>query len=167
MRTLRCIAGSWSERTFASPEEAIAYRSPRSNQAEQDTQGLKGTTIQDGLWTNTQFAVALSNGKVLKIGLEREKVTWSICGLPLPNSSDAVDREPVCLELTSETHPEPLRSTWDRERLLRARIGRKFQMLFAGDAFLYLYIEGEPILLFSRWIQLDHREDLLHWEETD
>jgi len=155
------------EPTFGTPQEAIAYRSPRNVQLERDTTGFKNRVIEGGSWTDTRFELYLSNSKMLRIDLEGIKVGWSVG--PRPEAVSALpvrNRQPVTLELRSGASQRPRRVLWDREAALRRCIGRRFKKVFAGAACLWLYTEGTSSLLyFSRLVLEEGEKDLLFWTE--
>jgi len=155
------------EPTFATPQEAIAYRSPRNIELERDTQGLKHLVIQGGSWTDDRFDLYLSDSKTLSFELDGVKVRWAVGPrvqpmVPVP----AFYTEPVTLELRSGQKQKPRRVVWDRQATFRGCIGRKFKKVFAGAACLWLYMEGRSSLLyFSRLLRGPGEKDLLYWTE--
>jgi hypothetical protein len=155
------------EPTFTTPQEAIAYRSPRNAKLERDLVGLKGRVIEGGSWSDFHFEYYFSNSKVLRFELEGIKVNWSVGTRPpaVPSVRDR-DVEPVTLEFSSRPNQRPRRAFWDREAMFRSRIGRRFKKVFAGAACLWLYTEGQSSLLyFSRLVQGPGEMDLLYWTE--
>jgi hypothetical protein len=104
---------------------------------------------------------------MLRFELKGVKVIWSVGPRPPAVASSPVrDLTPVTLELRSGANQRPRRVLWDREAVFRSRIGRRFKKVFAGDACLWLYTEGQSTLLyFSRLAQGPGEEDLLYWSE--
>jgi hypothetical protein len=167
VKTIRCTLPTPVEPTFSTPQEAIAYRSPRNVQLEKDLLGLKGQVIKGGSWSDFHFEYYLSNSKVLRFELEGVKVKWSVSVRP-PAVASSVVREvqPVTLEFSSGANQKPRRVVWDREAAFRSRIGRRFKKVFAGAACLWLYTEGQSSLLyFNRLVQGPREKDLLYWTE--
>jgi hypothetical protein len=164
---IRCTLPTPVEPTFSTPQEALAYRSPRNVQLEKDLAGLKGRVIEGGTWSDYHLEYYLSNSKVLRFELDGVKVAWSV-GVRRPAVASPVVREvePVTLEFKSKPNQKPRRMVWDREAAFRARIGRRFKKVFAGAACLWLYTEGQSSLLyFNRLVQESQGADLLYWTD--
>jgi hypothetical protein len=155
------------EATFKTPHEAVAYRAPRNHELKRDIASLKGNLIEDGSWTDSTFTLRFSEERELYIALERDKVTWEVRKSLAKSSIPTNARDVALIEMTSESDPKIRESTWDRETLLSERVGKTFLDLYAGQAWLWLYTEAQPTLCFTRLIQLESREDLLHWSETE
>jgi len=167
VRTIRCTLPPPVEPTFATPQEAIAYRSPRNVPLERDLVGLKGQVIQGGSWSDFHFEYSFSNSKVLRFELDGVKVGWSVQVRPPSVAPVGVrDVQPVTLEFRSGANQKPRRVVWNREAVFRSRIGRRFKKVFAGAACLWLYTEGQSSLLyFDRLVQGFREPDLLYWTE--
>jgi hypothetical protein len=154
------------EPTFATADEALRNASTpdRKNKAEADTTLLKDATLTAGSYGDGALELWLSNGLTLTIEARGPRVEWNLeptCVRPPRATSSS---EPVVLVYPG--NPD-LSTIWDRQKLLADRIGKKVQMVFAGHAWLYLYMESSMILLFvSQEIEGSARE-LLSWAETD
>ena len=167
VKTIRCTLPPPVEPTFATPQEAISYRSPRNVPLERDLAGLKGRVIEGGTWSDYHFEYYLSNGKVLRFELQGVKVGWSVNVRPPSVAPTGVrEVEPVTLEFMSGANKKPRRVVWNREAVFRSRIGRRFKKVFAGAACLWLYTEGQSSLLyFDRLVQGPRGSDLLYCTE--
>lgn len=167
MKTIKVISPPIPEPTFATPQEALAYRSPRNAQLEKDTLGMKNKVIVGGSWTDSQFELYLSNSKTLRFVIEGVKVGWRVePRSPAAAAQSTRETAPLSLEIRSGPNQRPRLVVWDREALFRKCIGRRFKKVVAGAAYLWLYLEAKPTLLFfSKLIGGPGEKDLLYWTE--
>jgi hypothetical protein len=165
VKTIKCVVPPTLEPTFNTPQEALAFRSPRNVQLERDTLGLKNRVIEGGSWTETHFEIFLSNSKTLRFEVEGFKVGWSVGPRSQPvGTPPGRDVQPLTLELWLGPNQKPRRVVWDREAAFRTCLGRRFKKVFAGAACLWLYTESKSSMLyFSRLVRGPGEKDLLYW----
>jgi len=155
---------SFPETAYDSIDDAIAAPEAAGRRAlsEATTQTIRGSLIQDFRWNDRRVEIDLASGQTLTIFLRDGSTCWSLEQGELSLATTVQDRE-----LAEVVFSQDLKERWDRARLASDRIGRPIQKIFAGEALLFVYVEGVPILLFS-WLQRkDPEGELLHWSETE
>ncbi len=153
---------------FGTPEEAIeaCRNNPLSERVRSDSERLSGTTIEDGYWTEKDFAIKFSNGLWIHVYVETDTVKWVITDRRPALGSlgfEEIGADPVLLlwEGTGES------SVLDRSSLLAQRIGKEFSDLFLNDIGLYLYTKKQRILTFNAIFRRDTGGEMLLVDEDD
>ncbi len=163
MRELEVVV-ALDETPFDSMSEAIkgVQRTDRASAAKRDTAAVKGCLIEGAQWNDHELRLQLSNGQSVLFRLDGPTVVWGVSPTCLPND-ETLSVEPTLL-LRFPQRPSPTR--WDRCELIRKRMGKRIQMIFAGTSWAYLYVENMPILLLQRLAIARTGESLLYWSDT-
>ena len=150
--------------TFRTAEEAIRYVHPLAPKAKADAALLANTTIEDGFWTDQDFALHFSNGLFLHVFVEDKTEGWRLMEQEPVLRASPVERigsAPVSLNW-----PNAFTSDWDRSSLLARRIGGQFKTLWYSVGFM-VFLRGQPPLLFKSIYRTDTRERLLYVEDCE
>ena len=158
------VTAVFDERTFTSLEEAVdsaSINTARSNMAASVTKDITGCVIDSASWNEKILVLHLSNDTFLTFALKERRVEFHAeIGF---HSGAICDFESEVILSFSNTHREHL---WKKGELIRSRIGKTFTKIFAGTSFVYVYIEGAPILLLSALSRDDTHEDILYWDNV-
>jgi hypothetical protein len=163
MRTIEVTKPVGAVRRFPSVGDAIAYRAEREPVSAARSARVVGHRICGARWTDSELRFSLEDGSDLNIFLVGDVVEWSALragGRQTPEVETTAE-EPVLLRFREED------SVWNRSILVRDRVGKRIEKIFVNDFWLFLYVEGAPILLFLALGRKDGSGHLLHWEETD
>jgi hypothetical protein len=159
---VRNVVFRFDEAQFDSTESAIAavFEGPRAEREEKCTRAIAGEFIENIGYSDNTVAFALVGGPTLTLFLNGNKVDWTLDQAAANLSPVSADPDPV--RLVFPTREE----LWDRTHLLRQRVGKKMNGLFAGTAWAYVYVENTMTLCFSRLAETDVERNLLYWWET-
>jgi hypothetical protein len=148
MRVITCESYPF-EATYKNPESAIAggRNHPLQPKARADTEILAGSCIIDAFWTDTNFVLQFSNGKLLHVFLYGNRVAWEISDTPPTLVETALERIGADAVIC-RWGPEVGEGIMDRSGLIQSRRGKSFRMLFVNEG-LWLYCRGMEILYFA------------------
>jgi len=150
-------------RGFKSPEAAIthAMSHPLRFDAKRDAERLAGTTLVDGWWTLSEWALRFSNGLALRIWVPETEVRWRLTeeyAEPDEGTIWRVGSAPIRLlwpESGSETE-------MDCSGLLAKRRGAVFRNLHVDHTGLYLYFQGHLVFNFHAIYRVDDGQNILY-----
>jgi hypothetical protein len=170
MHEIDVLSDLGGEPTFDSLEEAISFarNGPRVERAERDSRIIAGSIIVSVSWTLEAAALELSCGLVLEVLATDRAAEWRL--VPHRTIEGAGGDEEIVLRYLDEDGKLKGSCSWRPQVLLEAREGRRVRTLFAGAAWLFLYVEECPILMFRRHTCLSDqsgRRGLLTWWDTD
>ena len=154
--------------TFSSAETAIQsmYANPRHHEAKRDSQLVRNEILLDVIYDDHRVEFLISNGKSLTIGHQDGNAVWSLHDadkLRPPDASSSLldDREILRWERLGEI-------PWEREKLLRDRVGKRIKLLSASDRKFYIYCENcEHALDFGPLKNADTSHVFLWWCDGD
>lgn len=144
--TIQILADSL-EPSFPSILEATT--SPRikarHEAAKKTTREIKGLTIEAAFWNKESLHLVLSNGKALVFVLSNGSVDWKVgtCGEQF--STDDDDAAPLRL-----CFPNGDQSLWEPGEVISRRLNGSIVRLAASAAWVFLYTDSAPALLFTR-----------------
>jgi hypothetical protein len=146
--------------TYPSFEGAItgALRHPLQSQARADTAALLNTRVADTWWTDTDYVVEFSNGRLLHVWADGQVARWVVT--ETPPALDAVERIGAPAALCQ--WPVVGDAVWDRSALAAKRLGSEFVRLFVTGGALLVYCRGQLIWWFSAARRTDLGVSILH-----
>lgn len=150
----------WEEPTYATAGAAIAAttRLPRFSRAEQDTLSLKGIRIQGFTLADESVDLYLSDKRCLHIYVNDTRIEWDIkAGIRVPEDP------PPSLPKLILKFPGIKPHLWDRRKLLEERLNRPVVLLTATAAWVFLTVEGQETLMFSRIHIQECNKDIMYY----
>jgi hypothetical protein len=148
--------------TYATFEGAIAgaLRHPLQALAQADTAAFFGASVADAWWTDTDYVVQFSNGRLLHIWADGEVARWTVTHTA-PTLDAAMERigAPAVL---CRWPPVLGDRVWDRSALAAKRVGSEFVRLFVTGGAMLVYCRGQLIWWFSAVRRTDLGVSILH-----
>jgi hypothetical protein len=145
---------------------AGAMKHPRQSQAVSDTSRLRGAAIVDACWTDTDFVIRFSNGRLLHVFVSGQIVDWRVTE-SMPDVDDSqferVGAEPVTLRWRSSGGDEVL----DRSAMTAKRRGCDVERLFVNELGFLVDCRGQLIWWFMAVRRRDSGCAFLHVSESD
>jgi hypothetical protein len=155
--------------SYATPEAAVGSvrTDPRNQLTAKEKQALQGATILAGGCTDDQLHFDLNSGFVLSIEANQGTVSWILRKSPEPATIEH-EASVVTLQFARQSgESEDRLVVFDRPALVRDRLQRTLENLFASGTWLFMYIENAPILRFSALEQRNNSAPILFWDEVD
>ncbi|MBI1851214.1 MAG: hypothetical protein HYR85_12800 [Planctomycetes bacterium] len=166
MIEIELLRGWGDEPTFKSLAAAIAHSASEARlaRAEEDAALIAGATIVNVAWESAEsVAIGLSNGFRLDVFCRGGVVQWSLARGSV--TERFVSEDDVRVTLVRDDGSRASR-TENPAALLKARVGRSVQKLFAGTGWFYVYVEGVLILLFMSRERTRGEGRILVWGDT-
>ena len=163
MRMIEVTKPVGEVRRFPSVGDATAYRAGREPVSAARSAEVVGHRICGARWTDSELRFSLEDGIALNIFLVDDVVEWLVLRGEggLSPAVETTAEEPVLLRFREED------TIWNRPLIARGRVGKRIERIFVNDLWLFLYVEGAPILLFLALGRKGGSGHLLHWDETD
>jgi hypothetical protein len=152
---------------FDSIEAAVnhALSHPLRFDAKRDAERLLGTSLVDGWWTLSEWALQFSNGLWLRIWVPETEVRWCLTEEPAEPTGEAVLR--VGSAPIRFGWPQGYVSEMDCSDLVAKRRGSVFRDLHVNHTGLYLYFQGHLVFEFHAIYRLDDGQNMLYVREDD